>query len=86
VTLGSPLQPLTAPARFADQSSIDDLYREPVTEWNTHELMPGEMLLGAVRGAAAACPLVPWRDRRGLSGPRSCAGLPVRARGVGSAL
>ncbi|WP_372412293.1 hypothetical protein [Streptomyces luteireticuli] len=52
LTLGSPLQPLAAPATLvvdlADQASIDDLYGEPVTEWKTRELMPGEMLLGAV--------------------------------------
>ena len=52
LTLGSPLQPLMTPSMLvidlADQSSIDDLYGEPVTEWKTHELMPGEMLLGAV--------------------------------------
>ncbi|MEU4496915.1 hypothetical protein OG729_14725 [Streptomyces sp. NBC_00210] len=52
LTLGSPLQPLAAPSTLvidlADQSSIDELYGEPVTEWKTHELMPGEMLLGAV--------------------------------------
>ena len=52
LTLGSPLQPLTAPNMLvidlADQSSIDELYGEPVTKWKTYELMPGEMLLGAV--------------------------------------
>lgn len=52
LTLGSPLQPLVAPGMLvidlADQSSIDDLYGEPVTEWKTYELMPGEMLLGSV--------------------------------------
>ncbi|MBQ0850235.1 hypothetical protein J8N05_18745 [Streptomyces sp. BH-SS-21] len=39
LTLGSPLQPLSAPGTLvvdlADQSSIDDLYGEPVTEWKT---------------------------------------------------
>ncbi|XVV39331.1 hypothetical protein ACQPXT_40550 [Streptomyces sp. CA-100214] len=53
LTLGSPLQPLSAPGKLlidlADQSSIDDLYGDPVTEWKTHELMPGEMLLGRSR-------------------------------------
>jgi deoxycytidine triphosphate deaminase len=61
LTLGSPLQPLVAPGApgvpsapgapvidLADQSSIDGLYGEPVTEWETHQLAPGEMLLGAV--------------------------------------
>lgn len=52
LTLGSPLQPLAAPDApvidLADQSSIDDLYGNPVTEWKTHELPPGEVLLGAV--------------------------------------
>ncbi|MFF9171773.1 MULTISPECIES: hypothetical protein [unclassified Streptomyces] len=52
LTIGSPLQPLLAPGTrvidLADQSSIDGLYGEPVTEWKTQELMPGEMLLGAV--------------------------------------
>lgn len=52
LTLGSPLQPVKAPAAavidLADQPSIDSLYGEPVTEWRTHELVPGEMLLGAV--------------------------------------
>ena len=33
---------------LADQSSIDALYDEPVTDWKTHDLMPGEMLLGSV--------------------------------------
>ncbi|MFC9595808.1 hypothetical protein ACFTUC_39185 [Streptomyces sp. NPDC056944] len=52
LTLGSPLQPLAASGRpvidLADQSSIDSLYGEPVTQWETYELKPGEMLLGAV--------------------------------------
>ncbi|MEU3290486.1 dCTP deaminase [Streptomyces longwoodensis] len=52
LTLGSPLQPLSAPGTLvidlADQSSIDELYGEPVIEWKTHELMPGDILLGAV--------------------------------------
>ncbi|MEU6219071.1 hypothetical protein ABZ845_16340 [Streptomyces sp. NPDC047022] len=52
LTLGSPLQPLTAPSTqvidLADQASIDDLYGEPVTDWTNYEMMPGEMLLGAV--------------------------------------
>ncbi|QHC30714.1 dCTP deaminase [Streptomyces sp. HF10] len=50
--LGSPLQPLVVPGTevvdLAEQSSIDDLYGEPVTEWNTHDVRPGELLLGAV--------------------------------------
>ncbi|MFY4719394.1 dCTP deaminase [Streptomyces sp. LaBMicrA B280] len=50
--LGSPLQPLVVPGAevidLAEQSSIDHLYGEPVTEWNTHDVMPGELLLGAV--------------------------------------
>ncbi|MEU6459787.1 hypothetical protein [Streptomyces sp. NPDC047065] len=64
LTLGSPLQPLSAPGKLvidlADQSSIDHLYGDPVTEWKTHELMPGEMLLGAVEE--------PLRLRSGLMG------------------
>lgn len=52
LTLGSPLQPLAAPGTrvidLAEQSSIDTLYGEPVTRWTTHELKPGEVLLGAV--------------------------------------
>ncbi|WP_326800502.1 hypothetical protein OIE49_36855 [Streptomyces sp. NBC_01788] len=52
LTLGSPLQPLTAPSArvidLADQSSIDGLYSEPVTHWTSYEMRPGEMLLGAV--------------------------------------
>ncbi|MQS38427.1 dCTP deaminase [Streptomyces katsurahamanus] len=52
LTLGSPLQPLTAPSTqvidLADQASIDDLYGEPVADWTSYEMMPGEMLLGAV--------------------------------------
>ncbi|MFF1484264.1 dCTP deaminase domain-containing protein [Streptomyces sp. NPDC058319] len=52
LTLGSPLQPIKAPSAplidLADQPSIDHLYSEPITEWRTYELMPGEMLLGAV--------------------------------------
>ncbi|GLV78342.1 dCTP deaminase domain-containing protein [Streptomyces hygroscopicus] len=52
LTLGSPLQPLVVPSTevidLADQSSIDDLYGEPVTAWKTYELLPGETLLAAV--------------------------------------
>lgn len=52
LTLGSPLQPLVAPSTLvidlADQASIDDLYGEPITEWKSHVLLPGEMVLGAV--------------------------------------
>lgn len=52
LTAGSPLQPLVAPAStvidLADQSSIDDLYREPITAWATYELMPEQMLLVSV--------------------------------------
>ncbi|MFE3602603.1 hypothetical protein [Streptomyces sp. NPDC059142] len=52
LTLGSTLQPLVAPGGpvvdLADQSSIDALYGEPVTDWRTHELRPGEVLLGSV--------------------------------------
>ncbi|MFD4831708.1 hypothetical protein ACFWPV_17925 [Streptomyces uncialis] len=52
LTLGSPLQPLVVPRTsvidLAEQSSIEDLYGEPVADWRTHDLMPGEMLLGAV--------------------------------------
>jgi len=52
LTLGSPLQPLVATSPtvvdLADQSSIDGLYGEPVTAWETHELAPGAMVLGPV--------------------------------------
>ncbi|WP_328759261.1 dCTP deaminase [Streptomyces sp. NBC_00271] len=52
LTLGSPLQPLAAPSSgvvdLADQSSIDGLYGDPLAEWVSYELTPGEMLLGAV--------------------------------------
>ncbi|MEE1774832.1 hypothetical protein AB0D58_35050 [Streptomyces sp. NPDC048210] len=52
LTLGSPLQPLIAPSTqvidLADQASIDDLYGEPVTDWTSHEMKPGEMLLASV--------------------------------------
>ncbi|MGA6160850.1 dCTP deaminase [Stenotrophomonas sp. NPDC087984] len=52
LTLGALLQPLTAARSgvvdLADQSSIDSLYGEPITEWASYELPPGEMLLGAV--------------------------------------
>ncbi|MEW1694172.1 dCTP deaminase domain-containing protein [Streptomyces sp. NPDC093249] len=52
LTLGSPLQPLAAPGTrvvdLADQTDIDGLYGEPVTDWRTYELKPGELLLGAV--------------------------------------
>lgn len=52
LTLGTPLQPLITPSTevidLGDQSSIDDLYGEPVTDWTSYELMPGEMLLGSV--------------------------------------
>jgi dCTP deaminase len=52
LTLGSPLQLLTAPSTrvidLADQTSIDGLYGEPVTDWTSYEMTPGEMLLGAV--------------------------------------
>ncbi|MYS23403.1 deoxycytidine triphosphate deaminase [Streptomyces sp. DvalAA-14] len=52
LTLGSPLLPLAAPGTvvidLADQSSIDGLYGEPLTEWKTYDLRPGAMLLGAV--------------------------------------
>lgn len=52
LTLGSPLQPLVAQPSLvidlADQASIDSLYGEPVTRWETYELQPGHMLLGAV--------------------------------------
>jgi deoxycytidine triphosphate deaminase len=52
LTLGSPLQPLTAPSTqvidLADQSSIDDLYGEPVTDWTSYEMRPGETLLASV--------------------------------------
>ncbi|MFF5728061.1 hypothetical protein [[Kitasatospora] papulosa] len=53
LTLGAPLQPFVAPAALvvdlADQSSIDAVYGQPVDEWKTHDLMPGEMLLGPVQ-------------------------------------
>ncbi|MFF0481897.1 hypothetical protein [Streptomyces sp. NPDC004435] len=52
LSLGAPLQPLIDRGRqvidLADQSSIDSLYGEPVTEWETYELAPGGVLLGAV--------------------------------------
>ncbi|MFE9851264.1 hypothetical protein ACFYPN_21060 [Streptomyces sp. NPDC005576] len=52
LTLGSPLQPLADPNTqvidLADQASIDNLYGEPVTDWTSYEMMPGEMLLGSV--------------------------------------
>jgi deoxycytidine triphosphate deaminase len=51
LTLGSPLQPLAASTHvidLGDQASIDDLYSAPVTDWTRYEMMPGEMLLGAV--------------------------------------
>lgn len=52
LTLGSPLQQLRAPGPqvidLADKSSIDTLYGEPVTDWKTYDLIPGDMLLGAV--------------------------------------
>ena len=52
LTLGSPLQPLTAPSTqvidLADQASIDGLYGEPITDWMNYEMMRGEMLLGSV--------------------------------------
>jgi deoxycytidine triphosphate deaminase len=53
LTLGSPLQPMSAPVSLvvdlADQSSIDDLYGEPLGPWTTYDLVPGAMLLGPVR-------------------------------------
>ncbi len=53
LTLGSPLQPLTASdttvVDLTDQSSIDRLYGEPVTAWDTYELAPGEIVLGGVQ-------------------------------------
>ncbi|GGQ97366.1 dCTP deaminase domain-containing protein [Streptomyces asoensis] len=52
LTLGSPLQPLTAsPSQvvdLADQGSINSLYGEPVTDWTSYEMKPAEMLLGGV--------------------------------------
>lgn len=52
LSLGSPLQPLVTRGRqvvdLSDQASIDGLYAEPVAEWETYELAPGEVLLGAV--------------------------------------
>jgi dCTP deaminase len=52
LTLGSPLLPLAAPSPglvdLADQSSIDDLYAEPITNWKTHDLKSGDMVLAAV--------------------------------------
>lgn len=52
LTAGAPLQPLVASTStvidLADQSSIDDLYCEPITTWSTHELSPGRVLLAAV--------------------------------------
>ncbi|MEW2273447.1 hypothetical protein GTY41_12900 [Streptomyces sp. SID685] len=52
LSLGSPLQPLVSPGTsvidLAEQSSINGLYGEPVTEWNTFDVLPGELLLGAV--------------------------------------
>ncbi|MGW5159321.1 dCTP deaminase [Nonomuraea wenchangensis] len=52
LTLGTPLQPLAAPGSsivdLAQQSSIDDLYPEPIDEWTTYDLRQGHMVLGAV--------------------------------------
>ncbi|MFF4557712.1 hypothetical protein [Streptomyces sp. NPDC001422] len=52
LTLGSPLQPLkkrpTQVIDLADQASIDDLYEEPVTNWENYEIAPGEMLLASI--------------------------------------
>lgn len=52
LTLGSPLLPLAVPRApvvdLADQASIDGLYGEPVAEWQTYDLGPGEMVLCAV--------------------------------------
>ncbi|MGW8356520.1 dCTP deaminase [Streptomyces wedmorensis] len=52
LSLGASLQPLVVQDRqvidLADQSSIDRLYGNPVSEWETYELVPGEVLLGAV--------------------------------------
>ncbi len=46
--LGTPIQPLVAPdavVDLADQASIDTLYGEQVTDWTTHDLAPGQMVL-----------------------------------------
>jgi deoxycytidine triphosphate deaminase len=52
LTLGSPLQPLATPpprlVDLADQSSIDALYGDPIADWSTYDLDPGDMVLGAV--------------------------------------
>ncbi|MET9109696.1 dCTP deaminase [Streptomyces zhihengii] len=52
LTLGSQLQPLAAPRTqvidLADQASIDNLYGQPLTDWTSYEMTPGEMLLASV--------------------------------------
>ncbi|MFE7132432.1 hypothetical protein ACFVIM_16395 [Streptomyces sp. NPDC057638] len=52
LTLGSPLQPLTGTSTqvidLADQSSIDGLYGEPISDWTSYEMNPGEVLLASV--------------------------------------
>ncbi|WP_405496343.1 dCTP deaminase domain-containing protein [Streptomyces sp. NBC_00096] len=46
--LGGPIQPLVTPdtiVDLADQASIDTLYGPQITDWTTHDLAPGQMIL-----------------------------------------